>query len=371
MWKIFTRLCEDGKADSGFSDRHEMPVTTSPNQPQHVSNGIMPQPTYIMTTENKRYVCEVILPEQAPIRSAVGRPSSNKAIAKRSAAFEMCIQLRKGDHLDGNLISTLKKFIPANANAMLAVNVKKRTEYGAKLKPHLWEDSRGCFPKKLYLTVFKLADPENLLRPSQPLALVTRTPLPNFPPIDLHLPLDKTSQALSISITRCMNVTESMVSTLNNFTRCIWRDIYAKSFEDNIPQMSYWFAPILKDAVMEMDTAVPSSLIDWDVLRFTDLHNFDNQIKWNADMPNKELENRFIVDPGQGARRFYSAKVNSSLRPNDLVPCQDLQGNVSTESILDFSRNYKSMSFPSVFSQFLVDRWMFETCPEKRTLTLT
>lgn len=347
--KTFERLLEGEQADRGFSDRHETPAAASTNQPQHERNGIMLQPNYFMTTENKRFICEVVLPEQAPIRSAVGRPASTKAIAKRSAAFEMCIQLRKGDHLDGNLISTRRRFIPANANAMLAVNLKKRTEYGAKLKPRLWEDSRGCFPKKLYLTVFKLAEPENLLRPSQPLALVTRTPLPNFPPINLHLPLDKTSQALSISITSCLNVTESIVSTLNNFTRCIWRDIYAKTFEDNIPQMSYWFAPILKDVVIDNHSAVPASLIDWDVLRYTDLHNFENPIKWTVNMPDTELEDRFVVDPGQGARRFYSAKVNSTLRPNDQVPCQDLQGNVSMESILEFSRNYKSTSFRSVF----------------------
>ena len=320
----------------------------------------MPRPNYFMTTENKRYVCEVVLPEQAPIRSAVGRPSSNKAIAKRSAAFEMCIQLRKGDHLDGNLISTLRRFIPANANAMLAVSLKKRTEYGSKLKPRLWEDGRGRFPKKLYLTVFKLADPENLLRPSQPLALVTRTPLPTFPAINLHLPCDKTSRALSISVANCLNVTESIISALNNFTRCIWRDIYAKTFEDNIPQMSYWLAPILKDVAIENHNAIPASLIDWDVLRATDLHNFDNPIKWTVDMPHTELEDRFIVDPGQGARRFYSAKVNPNLRPSDQLPCQDLRGNVSIETILDFSRNYKSRSFRSVFSHFLIDLWTFE-----------
>ncbi|KAL8788944.1 MAG: hypothetical protein Q9195_007060 [Heterodermia aff. obscurata] len=334
-----------------YLDKPKLPATTS-------SNGIMLQPNYFMTTENKRYVCEVVLPEQAPIRSAVGRPASNKAIAKRSAAFEMCIQLRKGDHLDGNLISTLRKFVPANANAMLAVNVKKRTEYGAKLKPRLWEDSRGCFPKKLYLTVLKLGDPENLLRPSQPLALVTRTHLPAFPAINLHLPSDKISQALSISVTNCLNVTESMVSTLNNFTRCIWRDIYAKTFEDNIPQMSYWFAPILKDAVIDSHNSVPTSLIDWDVLRFTDLHNFENPIKWTVGMPDTELEDRFMVDPGQGARRFYSAKVNSILRPSDQVPCQDLQGNVSMESILGFSRNYKNNTEEHRSEQIHVQRGM-------------
>ena len=105
--------------------------------------------------------------------------------------------------------------------------------------------------------------------------------------------------------------------------------------------MSYWFAPILKDVVIDLDTAVPASLIDWDVLKFTDLHNFENPIKWTVDTPDTELEDHFIIDPGQGARRFYSAKVNSLLRPSDQVPCHDLQGNVFVESIVDFSRNYQ------------------------------
>ena len=295
------------------------------------------QPTYIVTAEHKRYVCEVILPEGAPIRSAVGRPSSRKAIAKRSAAFEMCIKLRAANHLDGNLISTIHKYLPAKANERYPL-LKKSTEYGMKSKPHLWKDSRGTVPTTVYLTVFQLAEPENLTRPSQPLALVTRTPLPDLPPIPLYLPSTKTSKALSTSILACSNVTDSDIAKLTEFTLCIWKDVYGKTFEYNIPEMSYWFAPVLKDARVEKGLSTPELLVDWNLMN----HNFRSPVRWTSDMPHGELEERFLVHPTTGSRNYFSLKVDPALRPHDMVPQGADQATNSVQTILDYTFRPKS-----------------------------
>ena len=203
-WKAPTDDDTDEKTQATAATKEGPVDVTTPATRSNKGHGFKPleavlQPTYIMTMESKRFVCEVILPEGAPIRSAVGRPCSRKAIAKRSAAFEMCIKLRAANHLDSNLISTIHKYLPAKANQRYPL-LKKSTEYGVKFKPRLWKDSRGTVPTMVYLTVFQLAEPENLTRPSQLLALVTRTPLPDLPPIPLHLPSRKTSNALSTSI---------------------------------------------------------------------------------------------------------------------------------------------------------------------------
>ncbi|KAH3204436.1 Dicer-like protein 1 [Aspergillus fumigatus] len=60
----------------------------------------VPQVTYVVTIASNAYVCEVILPEKSPIRGLTGSPAMRKAVAKRSAAFDTCLLLRKNRLLD-------------------------------------------------------------------------------------------------------------------------------------------------------------------------------------------------------------------------------------------------------------------------------
>lgn len=49
--------------------------------------GLMLEPTYVISVDQGRFLCEVVMPEEAPIRSVMGHHARRKAIAKRSAAF--------------------------------------------------------------------------------------------------------------------------------------------------------------------------------------------------------------------------------------------------------------------------------------------
>ena len=71
----------------------------------------------------QNYVCEVQLPEPRPIRFAVRHMASKKSIAKRSAAFQACLLLRRGGHLDGNFIATHHERLPSIRNAQLALSM--------------------------------------------------------------------------------------------------------------------------------------------------------------------------------------------------------------------------------------------------------
>lgn len=292
------------------------------NSRQDHLEGAALQPLYLMAIENRQYVCEVILPRGAGLTSMRGFPSSRKAIAKRSAAYEMCIALLKEKYLDNNFVSNHKNYVPANANLRCAVKEHNSNEYRAFSKPKLWERSRGSFPTKLYLTVLQLAVPTNLGRPSQPLALVTRTPLPDFPPMELHLSIDKNknSDAICISISKGFGVARSTVEKLNNFTLSMYKDLHNKVYEDNILNMSYWLAPVLNGQSIHKDCPNPETLIDWSIVDFADIHNMKNPIKWYPGMPHEELAHRFVVDSIQGRRRFYSEHVLPEVRPTDPVP---------------------------------------------------
>lgn len=307
-----------------------MPLTDT-TQP-HRSDAAL-QATFVMTVEHQQYVCEVILPENSPILSATGRPAAKKSIAKRSAAFEACLLLRQGGHLDSHLIPTYHKQLPAMRNAHLALNMKQTNCYDMKIKPSLWENTRCSQPEELFMTVLEVETPENLGRSYQPLALLTRTNLPDFPAFPLYLQVGQTTQLRSTSISKSVKLEGSSLAELNCFTLRIYKDIFNKEFEENIPNMSYWLAPVVAHREIRKEEPSPASLIDWQVL--IDVYK-QEELGWDQDKPDSYLENRYFVDKWSGGRRFFSVGVVPGLGPDDLVPDD---GTISKErkSILDFT----------------------------------
>ena len=289
-----------------------------------------------MSATNKKFVCEVILPESSPIHSATGRPSSRKAIARRSAAFEACLLLRQSDHLDKNLIPTYHKSLPQMRNAHLALNMNKAHSYNMKIKPSIWEKTRGSLPSELFLTILSLERPENLGRPCQPLALLTRTQLPEIPPFPLHLQVGQVSQLLCTSILTSLNVSGRTLTELNDFTLRIYYDIFNKTFEVNEPQMSYWLAPIISSWETSRKCDPPDQLIDWAVLAHVS-HN--PEIPWTIDMPHAELIDRYLVDRWHGGNRFYSLEIKPDLKPSHPVP-EDAAKTKTMDSIINYTTSH-------------------------------
>lgn len=289
-----------------------------------------------MSVENKKFVCEVILPESSPIHSATGRPSSRKAIARRSAAFEACLLLRQSGHLDQNLIPTYHKTLPHMRNAHLALNMNKAHVYNMKIKPDLWERTRGSLPSKLFLTVLSLENPENLGRPCQPIALLTRTRLPDIPPFPLHLQVGKVSQLLCTSISTSLDVSNVALTELNEFTLRIYYDIFNKRFEVNESQMSYWLAPIVDCWKLSRACDPPDELIDWTVLARV---SKCSETPWAVDTPHVDIVDRYLVDRWTGANRFYSLEIMTDLKPSDPVP----EGTAKAKdmgSIINYTTSY-------------------------------
>lgn len=286
-----------------------------------------------MTVEHKQFVCEVILPENSPVLSAIGRPAAKKSIAKRSAAFEACLILRKGGHLDGHLIPTYHKQLPAMRNAHLALNMKQTNSYDMKIKPSLWENALGSRPETLFMTVLEVETPENLRRSYQPLALLTRTHLLDFPAFPLYLQVGSTTQIISTSILESVQLVESSLAELNSFTLRIYKDIFNKEFEDNIPNMSYWLAPVVPHREIRQEEPSPASLIDWQVLK--EVH-MQEELGWDQNKPNSYLENRYFVDRWSGGRRFFSVRVVPELGPDDLVP-EDAAASKDRKSIMNYT----------------------------------
>lgn len=291
------------------------------------------QVSYIMTVEQKQFVCEVILPENSPLRSATGRPSGKKSIAKRSAAFEACILLRKGKHLDSNFLPTYHKQLPAMRNALLALNMKKINAYDMRLKPSVWESSWGYVPERLYLTTIALATSKCLRRPHTPIAMLTRTRLPTIPPFLLHLDAGLTSDVVCVSLATSIEVDRSSLTKLTSFTFRIFQDVFAKEYEMDESKMSYWLAPLILDCPTNVEDRYPTKLVDWELLNLVQAHD---QLEWNIDTPDSFLADRFLVDQFDGGKRYFSVNVVPELKALDPVP-SDAAPHRYMNNILDYT----------------------------------
>lgn len=280
------------------------------------------QPEYVMTIQNKHFVCETVLPEESPIRGAIGRPASTKQVAKCSAAFETCLELIKGKYLDEWLSPTFTKQLPAMRNALLAVDSKKREAYDMKTKPAIW--SLNGYPEQLFVTVLRLDNPGALDRPSQPIALLTRSCIPQLPSFYLHFGNDRHSLVNCISHTQPIMVTSEMVEQINTFTLCVFDDVFSKGYESDPIKMPYFLAPVSEDVLVQTGHD-PSSLIAWDILKSI----ADYTAKWAANPwdnkswqtePDEFFEDKYIVDPYDGSRKMWSKGVALGYKALDAVP---------------------------------------------------
>ena len=286
-----------------------------------------------MTVEKKHFVCEVILPENSPVHSAIGRPFARKSIAKRSAAFEACILLRKGKHLDSNFLPTYHKQLPAMRNALLALNLKNTNAYDMRLKPSIWETNWGIVPDRLYLTTLALTASEGASRTYNPLGMLTRTRLPSIPPFLLHLGAGLTSDVICSSLATCIEVDSSSLAKLTSFTFRIFQDVFAKEYEMDESKMSYWLAPLLGGCPIQPDDRHPATLVDWELLGFVQTHD---QLEWTIDTPESCLADKFLVDRFDGGKRYFSVKVVPELKALDPVP-SDAAPHRYMNNILDYT----------------------------------
>lgn len=293
-----------------------------------------------MTVESNQYVCEVLLPEVSPIRSVIGRPSSRKAIAKCSAAFEACLQLRKSKYLDSHLLPIFHKQLPAMRNAHLALNMKNTNAYEMRIKPSIWEETRGSVPEELYMTILGLSNPEFLDRPSQPLALLTRVPMFLFPSFPIYVKPGVATDVLCKPMLQSIVITGHILNKLTRFTLCIYKDIFNKTYEQDEAQMSYWLAPLLDHEIFDVDTPRPQDLIDWKTVDYVYGHE---DVSWTPEVPLEKLGDRYLIDRWDGGRRFFSVGVAPEFRPSDPVP-EGCAPHKYTKTILDYTVSLFSKS---------------------------
>lgn len=265
------------------------------------------------------FICEVAMPPLSPISNAVGKIYSTKQVAKCSAAFEVCFRLLEKKFLDQNLRSKFVERRHAFANARLAVSSKKKAKYDMRIKPQLWAELG--FPDKLYATVLFLSTEHALGRPSRPLMILTRKPLPQiksfplfFGPTEQRMTSDVVCQALSTPILP----TEMDLQLFSNFTLKIFLDLFNKRYVASPEELPYFFVPtnrshdFIFSALLE-----PREAIDWSLLH----HVLKTPAEvYTGEEPDEFFKDKYIVDPHDGSRRFWLHGVRRDLTCYSPVP---------------------------------------------------
>jgi endoribonuclease Dicer len=314
-------------------------VATWPS-PDH---NTMAQPSYVLShdacydprnPQRSGFVCEVILPEHCPITTMVGDVYSRKSVARCSAAFKMCIELRRRDFLNDHLLPAQTKFLPLRRNALLAVSEKRKGNYPMLIKPEFWKVGRDTVPRCLYLSIVDVD--AGLDRPHQPLALLTRVPFPQLPPFPIYLTNGRASNIISRSVATPISLTVEFLEKITKFTLRIYEDIYNKVYEHDVQRMSYWVVPVIANSLSTSSSfSDPAQMVDMAQIR--KVCN-EPSWKWTKDTRNEDLINRYFVDPMNGGRRYYSDSIASHLKPQDPVPAHiPRQNHKFMSSILDYT----------------------------------
>ena len=308
------------------------------------SDEYIPRAEYVVTSHDDRFICEVVLPESSPVRSKFGFPQQNKAAARSSAAFELCIELIDKKYIDEYLRSTLTKKLPVMRSARLAISANKCSEYAIHTKPEIW--SRRGQPAELFATALVLVDASALGRPSYPLILLSREPLPELPEFPLFFGNGGKSPIRAIPLKGRMVPTDEDTEALKAFTLRIFDDIFSKEYEAEVSEVPYFLAPPTVGHTFDFSAITnPATAIDWEYLSSMKDVTF---LEWDDDTPDDFFDSKFITDPYQGSRKLFTRGVRKDMKPLDPVP----------EGVPDPGhRSWKISSFEHNIKEYSVSAW--------------
>ncbi|EFY96289.2 dsRNA-specific ribonuclease [Metarhizium robertsii] len=286
-----------------------------------VCGGADAHPEYIVTsTEMGKFTAIVLLPDSCPVKSFSGTPQRSKLLARGSAAFKACIELLNYKYIDGNFRSTLTRLLPKMRNARLALSEKKQSEYGMKSKPELWAQRATS---QLFVTTLSIKGPGPTGRPGRPLCILTHAALPTIEPIRLWIDNDVQSTLALHQFAVPLTLTGEDVASLAKFTLILFNDVFSKDFDCDSGSLPYFLAPcVLSTAATNLkETDCPwdeRTVIDWDIVKGSEVAcapTFPTLLTRPVD-----FMDRFVTDPCDGSRKFFTSGVNKDYQAFDPVP---------------------------------------------------
>ncbi|KAG5982994.1 hypothetical protein E4U55_000993 [Claviceps digitariae] len=283
-----------------------------------LTNSTEAHPEYVVTPTyaGGRFVATVLLPDSSPVKMFRGMPQRSKMLARSSAAFEACVDMINRKFINGHLQPTLSKRLPAMRNARLALSSNKRAEYKMRIKSDRW--SRRGTPTELFAAIIAFEDAILPGKHGRNLCLLTRFPLPRITPTELFVnQAEKTSAAL-IQCGTTLNISDTELEVLADLTLTIFKDVFSKEFDCAVKDLEYLIAPCVSVSDMTTSAIDPRSIIDWPLLDALNATEMGSILADNSQADN--FQNKLLIDPWDGGRKFVTKSVNTALKPFDPVP---------------------------------------------------
>ncbi|KIJ20171.1 hypothetical protein PAXINDRAFT_126718 [Paxillus involutus ATCC 200175] len=262
--------------------------------------------------------CTVMLPLGLPLEYVAGPTCLTPAHARRSAAYEACVQLFEHGAFDHSLFPAPQRleFTTGNSAALAADKVSGNRCYPRK-RTQFWTNSIRLSGRHLFPFVVCV---EGRDADFAPILILTQQPLPHIPPFRLFFPgMSKTIRNLRGPP---LVVDEQRLGALRLFTLRICRAISNKPFGCPVEKMAYIFAPLKppqqgnSQTIESIDFGHLLDYIPWDIVR---LAGKEWMVRFDLDDLRSSPESvRDIVVQDrlvEFTRRYYATRLRQDLTP--------------------------------------------------------
>ncbi|CAG8442886.1 9275_t:CDS:2 [Ambispora leptoticha] len=268
------------------------------------------------------YTCTLTLPSNCPVRTVVSEIFRSRGMAKKSAAFNACLELYEKKQLDDHLLPAVEydekdheMMKPVvDEHGLVEGARKSKREYRLK-SPDLWaleEDPQ--VPEELYATILKLDLEDEKLDgyPYRTLCLLTRNQVPDLPDITLWFH----SVAVNLKVltySEKIKMDREKMDLVCKFTLRAFTSIINKEFQCELERFTYLIAPLVRNAPINENTI---KFIDWDAIEMA--VNFKHL---PVDLDNtSELEDAVIIDYADNLRRYFVQSIRYDMNPLTPLP---------------------------------------------------
>ncbi|KAG9317557.1 hypothetical protein JVU11DRAFT_1764 [Chiua virens] len=264
----------------------------------------------------RAWSCAVTLPVGLPIKEVTGPTRSTPTHARRSAAYEACVQLYEYGAFRHDLFPPHQYHVEPDAAdaAPLATDkvsgnqcyLRKRTQFWSnaiRLHKHRW------FPFVIYVDGGGVD--------YAPIMVLTRQPLPHIPSFRLFFPA--TSKAIRTSRAPPLELEKQRLEILYLFTLRLCRAISNKPLVCPLEKMTYLFAPLKLPEQVDPQFVNAVCLMDyisWETIELagkTWMVKFDLQ---ELHTSSKGVHDLVVQDRSvEFTRRYYVARLRQDLNP--------------------------------------------------------
>ncbi|KAF9247216.1 hypothetical protein BU15DRAFT_39362 [Melanogaster broomeanus] len=275
----------------------------------------------LVTTEGvgsqtlREWTCTVTLPHGLPLDSVTGPTRLTPGHARRSAAYEACVQLFEHGAFDHRLFPAPQRLDPTTDDpATLAPDKASGNRCYPRKRTQFWTNSirlsgHHLFPFVVYI--------EGRDAEYAPILLLTRQPLPQIPPFHLFFP--GMSETIRNFRGTPLVVEKQRLEALRLFTVRIYRAISNKPLDCPTEKMAYMFAPLKLPEQANSQSIDSGHLLDYIPWDLVELAGKEWMVKFDVDELRSSSEgvHDIVVQDRlvEFTRRYYAAHLRRDLTP--------------------------------------------------------